>query len=870
MFKFTIFNSIDEYPMKQFLIIVFILTHCASFGQITDDFSDGDFTSNPVWSGVDIDYTVNPSFELQLNNSVASTSYLSTTHGLANLDNKEWHFWTKQTFAPSGSNFGRVYLTASNADLTTDPDGFYIQLGEAGATDAVRLFKVVSGVHTELLAGVVGQIAASFTIGVRVVRDNAGNWTLFVDGSGGTNYVSAGTVNDGTILLGTHFGFYDVYTASNANKFYYDNVYVGDEIVDVIPPILVSATAITASDVDVLFDEPLDQISAETTVNYAFNPGLTINTATLDGVNPALVHINLSTPMTNGASYTLTTTSIADISLNASGSQNTLFSYLIADVPMAGDVIINEFLCDESPKIGLPMTEYVEIYNKSNKIFDLTGWKLGDASSQGTIQSSWLLPGEYRILAKTSDVDSFAVAAAVSSFPSLNNSGDAIVLKSDLGVRLDSINYNLNWYHDETKEDGGYAIERINPNDPCSDISNWSASTNINGGTPGTINSVNDLTPDTEGPTVTQLIALAPNYLEVYYSEGMDSTSVANAIISTLPGLTIQNHYILESYPSMSTIQFNEVLTPSQSYGITLQNIADCWLNTSTYNGEFALAEPVAVGDVIINEIMFNPLTGGSDWVELYNKSDKLINLIGFELANYDSDTIYNNKQITDNYLLYPGSFVVLTENESQITQNYPASVLGTFYTMDLPSYNNDSSTVYLISGITILDKVSYQEDWHFALLDDDDGKSLERIDPNGVSNSRHNWHTAAESIGFATPGRENSQDSPTLVNGTLDYESETFSPDNDGFEDVLQVNYEMNETGYLGTFKVFDDRGREIATVIEAELLGTSGTFKWDGVDDNGDKASIGTYVGVFEAFNIDGGIIFTKRKVFVVAGML
>jgi hypothetical protein len=267
---------------------------------------------------------------------------------------------------------------------------------------------------------------------------------------------------------------------------------------------------------------------------------------------------------------------------------------------------------------------------------------------------------------------------------------------------------------------------------------------------------------------------------------------------------------------------------------------------------------------------MFNPLTGGSDWVELYNKSDKLINLLGCELANYDNDTIANNKQISDNYLLYPGQYVVLTEDEGQIIQNYPASVLGTFYTMDLPSYNNDSSTVYLLSGTDILDQVSYSDSWHFQLLDSDDGKSLERIDSKGESNNKNNWHTAAEAIGFATPGGQNSQYSPAIVNGTFNYSSETFSPDNDGFEDVLQINYEMNEPGYLGTFRVFDDRGREIATVFQSELLGISGTFKWDGVDDNGDKASIGTYVGVFEAFKIDGGAAFSKRKVFVVAGML
>ena len=197
--------------MRYFLWTVFILTHSILLAQISDDFSDGDFSTNPTWGGITADYTVNGSFEVQLNSSVASTSYLSTPHGLSTLDTKEWRIWTRQSFSPSSGNFGRIYLTASNADLSTAPDGFYLQLGEAGSNDAVRLFKSDGGLDTELITGTLGQIATSFSIGIRVVRDNLGNWSLYIDDAGGQNYALAGTANDATNLLGTHFGFIDVY-----------------------------------------------------------------------------------------------------------------------------------------------------------------------------------------------------------------------------------------------------------------------------------------------------------------------------------------------------------------------------------------------------------------------------------------------------------------------------------------------------------------------------------------------------------------------------------------------------------------------------------------------------------------------------------
>lgn len=861
--------------MKYFLIFVLFLTNSLLFSQINDDFSDGNFNISPLWSGTDVDFIVNASFELQLNNSVAATSYLSTPHGLTTLDDKEWTFLTRQTFAPSSSNFGRVYLTADNADLTLAQNGFYIQLGEAGATDAVRLFKMVSGVSTELLAGPVGQISASFAIGIRVVRDNGANWDLMIDATGGTSYTSAGTVNDATGLLGTHFGAMQIYTASNANKFFYDNIYVGDEIVDVTPPILVSATAVNANLIDVLFDEPVDQITAETLGNYDIQPFQSAASIIRDGSNLALLHITPSSPLANGNTYTLFSDLVEDLVGNASGPQNVNFTYLVAETPVAGDVVINEFMCDPTPVVGLKDVEYVEIYNRSNKIFNVSGWKLGDAASFGTAQNGWLLPNDYIVLTATANVDSFAVATAVTSFPSLNNSDDAVVLYDNGGVKLDSIFYTTAWYHDTNKDDGGYSLERINPNDPCTDITDWKASNNSNGGSPGAINSVYDNTADVLTPSITQIIASAPSLIEVFFDEGMDPTSLTNSIVVASPALTVQNKYFTGDIPTSLFINFNEVLIGSQLYQIELQNVADCWMNTLSLMSTFALAETAVKGDVIINEIMFDPLTGGSDWVELYNNSDKLIDLFEWQLAKISNGLIANNDVIEQHYLLEPGDYVILTENISQITQNYPASVIGKFIETDVPSYNTDSSSVYLLDNQifppnNVMDKVSYQDDWHFRLLDATKGKSLERLDPLGISDDKNNWHTAAEAIGFATPGGENSQLNPAVSNGTFSFTSETVSPDNDGMEDVLQINYEMEEAGYIGNFTIYDDRGRKIATVFQSELLASRGTFTWDGVRDDNTKASIGQYVALFEAFNIDGGAVFSKKKAFVVAGRL
>lgn len=860
--------------MKYFLAFVIILTNHLASAQFVENFTDGDFTTNPAWAGDDSVFTiVNTAGNNQLrsNKLLPSSSFYVSTPSTQAIDG-QWEFYVNLLFLTSSANYVDVYLTSDQANLLSGTiNGYFVRIG--GTTDEISLFKKVGGIATKIIDGLDGTTNTSNnTLKIKVTCTAASDWKLERDLSGtGGSFFQEGTINDASVTVSNYFGVSITQsTASFFQKHFFDDFYIGPIIYDLTPPVLVSATAINATQIDVLFNEPLDQISAENTANYDIQPFLSASAAVLDGTNPALVHITPTFPLSNGATYTLFTSAIEDVSNNVSGSQSVQFQYLVAEAVMPGDVVINEFICDETPSVGLPQVEYVEIYNRSSKYFNVQNWKLGDASSEGTVQSGWLLPGQYAVLCATANVDSFALAVAVTSFPSLNNSGDDIVLKDNNGIQLDKISYTIDWYNDPSKEDGGYSIELINPNDPCSGEDNWRASVAVNGGTPGEVNSVFDGTADTQTPTITQLIAQTPNFLTVNFSEGMDSTLLADALVSFSPSLTIANSFISTPFPLTVTYQFVENLVGSQTYTIQMENVGDCWLNMTTLQGVFAVPEAAAVGDVLINEIMFDPLTGGYDWIEVYNTSDKLIDLLNWQLANYDDDTIANNKAILEHFYLKAGGYAVIGKDSLFVKQNYPAAIPGTFVYSETPSFNVDSSTVYLIFDEMIMDKVSYTDDWHFKLLDVTDGVSLERIDPNGISNDQNNWHSAAEAIGFATPGGKNSQYYPAIMNGDFSFTSSTISPDNDGFEDVLQINYEMSEPGLLGTFVIYDDQGRKIRTLFSNELLGTSGTFTWDGVSDDEIKASIGTYVAVFEAFSTDGALIYTKTKAFVVAGKL
>lgn len=838
--------------------------------QVSDNFNDGDFTANPSWTGSTTEFTVNSSFEAQTSNSIAATSYLSTAQSFNPGSTYEWQVRLKIATAPSASNFAKFYLTSGTGGLPAS-DGFFLQFGESGSTDAIRLKRTVGGVETEICGGPAGQIASSFNVRVRVLRYSTGDWTLYVDPSGGTAFTEAATGTDDTILSSGFFGFLATYTAGNANKYYFDDVYSGPEIVDTQAPSLLSASFISPASVDLLFSEPLNGSAISSPTNYSLNPSVSVASATQDGSDASLVHLTLSTALTNGTQYYVIVNSAQDLSGNTSSNLQTSFTYLVSDSASRGDLIINEFMCDPSPPVGLPEFEYIEIYNKSAKYFDLTGWKLGDSSENGTIINGWIAPGEYKILCSTASQSSFPDSHPVTSFPNLNNAEGAIILYTPDLRAVDQLYYTGEWYHDESKTDGGYSIERINPDDPCSDIDNWRVSEDISGGTPGVVNSVFDPAPDLQSASIVTASASSPNNVLITFSEAVDSLSVTQSVFSSNPALTVSGSQVAFQGDHYLTLSFAQDLVPSQVYTYTLAPVADCWNNASDLTGTFALPENPGPDDLVINELLFDPGTGGSDFVEVYNKTSKILDLKNCYFASIHEDTIGNVQLIQNNVLLRPHDYMVFTNDTNWVKAQFSAFVAGRFSTQILPPLNNDSSTVFLFNADSVLlDKVPYTADWQLSLLDDTENKTLERISPDAESTTAGNWHTAAESIGFGTPGRINSQYDVIANNGDFGTATEVFSPDNDGYQDVMQFYYTMEQPDMIATVSVYDSYGRLVKNLKKSELLGTSGNFNWDGVNESQQKSVVGIYIAVFEAFSQNGGANFSKRTAFTLAGKL
>lgn len=865
---------------KLTILIAFVVCCTKLHAQLSDNFSDGNFTSSPAWSGNTGDFIVNTSQQLQLFDTVATsgTAYLSTPFSAPSLDNFEWNIYVSQTFAPSSSNNGKVYLVSDQADLSSPLNGYYLQFGEALSLDAVELFRQDGTTSTSICRATDAAIAASFGLRIRVLRDAAGLWELYIDYTGGTTYTLEASGTDATYTSSAHFGVRCVYTSSNDQKFFYDDVYMGPEIVDITPPGLVLATPTSSTTLDVLFDSPLETTSAQLASNYTVDNSMgNPSAAVQDGGNPALVHLTFATSFVNFVTYEIVVDNVADLAANAMDNDTLNFSFFASDTAAYRDVVFNEFLADESPQVGLPAAEFIEIYNRSTKNFDLSGWTLSDASGTATLGSKILAPGAYLILcanADTSDYKLLGPTLGVTSFPSLNNTGDNLTLKDHLGTTVDFINYTDAWYNNPAKSDGGYSIEQINPNAGCLNASNWAASNDVSGGTPGIINSIFNGTPDVTAPAITSYYLNSATQLTLTFSEALDTSATASFLFTVTGGIPVSGFNVL--LPDLNTVQinFSTAIDTGITYTLTATNITDCEGNGTGVSGsvDFILAFQALSNEIIINEILFNPTTGVDDFVEIYNNSSKLINLKDWTLANIDNDTVDNHKIISStDLLLYPGQYYAFTTDKAALIAYYTQAESSRIIELpSLPSYNNDSGTVILINNLnTLSDKFSYvEEDMQFALLQSFDGVSLERMDFNRATQDAGNWHSAAEYVGFATPGYQNSQFSPNSAgDDELSLGSETFSPDNDGYQDVINFNYTFTETGYVGNATIYDSRGRVIRKLLLNELLANTGVFTWNGLSDMNEKAGIGIYVIYFEYFNLSGTVKKIKKS-FVLAG--
>lgn len=754
--------------MTRILILFLSLVPFLLKAQVHDNFNDGDFTANPVWTGDVAEFTVNATQQLQLNSTGNNASFLSTNLAFPLANTVEWKMYVKQTFAGSASNYGRVYLFSDQANLEGPLNGYYLQFGEALSNDAIELFKQSGTVSTSVARGTNAQIAASFAVGVKVTRDASGLWTLYMDASGGTNYIQEASGTEAGFTNAAFFGVATTYTSTNANKFFYDNFSVDSLQIDLTPPALSSINVVSSTQLDVTFTEAVDSASAQSVSHYFVNNSIGFATNALrDAANLSLVHLTFSTPFLSGITDTLFVDSILDLNANLLLADTLTFTYVAPFVPGFKDIQINEIMADPTPVVGLPNAEFLELYNASNNPINIGNWSIADnlVASPANLPSVLLQPDSFIVLCASSSLplfSSFNNVYGIASFPSLVNTGNTLFLKNITGTLIDTVNYLDSWYQDINKAQGGWTLELINPDAPlsCAPAGNWIASVNASGGTPGTQNSVYNNAPDVTAPGISGIQVIDAFHINVCFTEAIDVTTLNNNQNYTINN-GVGNPSSTSPYNSLTCISLTLpiALVSQLTNTITLSNLADCSGNIISPNtGSFTYFAPVVAApkDLVISEIYSSPTASSTlpnaEYLEIYNRSGNPIDLNNWSIRDDITITTPN----MGSYILKPDSFVVLCSTGNVALFGALSNVLGV---SSFPSLNNSGDHIYLRSNFsTIIDSVPYTDAWYRDALKAAGGWSLELINPELPISCApaFNW-IASSSANYGTPGIQNS-----------------------------------------------------------------------------------------------------------------
>jgi hypothetical protein len=629
---------------------------------------------------------------------------------------------------------------------------------------------------------------------------------------------------------------------------------------DTIRPTLTTVSVVDGQTLLLTFSEGMDTITGANPNLYVFNPPVSVASVRFNTIG-TIATLQLVNPLENGVIYSLSLIGLAD----CEGNPIIPVTVNIATgrSPGFGDLLITEIMSDPTPVVQLPEEEYFEIYNPTNDVIDLKGVSVSTGSRTTTFQEGLMFPKEYAVVVPVNAGPAFSFASKVfplSGFPTLTNTGSDLSLIAPGNVPVFHIAYSDTWYTSSVKRDGGWSLEMVDVNNPCGGRENWIASIDRRGGTPAEINSVAAALPDNTQPEAVAIEVIDSLTLRLVFSEKIDPSSIQQASLSISPSLPISSSsFELPAVASM-TISLGDAIQPQVIYTISISGFTDC-VGNPMEPGQLTFGLPVLPepGDIIINELLFNPPTNGEDFVELWNVSNKILTLADMSIAREDAKSgelvaLANMQNLRR--LILPGQYIALSARGETVRSQYNTPGPGVFADVSgFPNYVNEGGVVVLYrKDFEVLDSFPYDDKLHFRLLDNKKGVSLERISPDKPTTDRNNWTSAALQIGGATPGYQNSNFLMPQIKGDLTLSPEVFSPDQDGIDDLLSIAYQLEKPGYVGNAGIYTIEGIPVRRLLKNELLAQEGFFVWDGLDDDGRKARVGIYLVVLEVFDLDG----------------
>lgn len=643
-----------------------------------------------------------------------------------------------------------------------------------------------------------------------------------------------------------------------------------DFVWDITPPELVNVFPVNREKILAVFSEPLDPVFAIIPTVYEIN-NIPLTSVLLQA-NPNQLILEWGLQFEEGKEYTLTIDGISD--LNGNVAKNILYPFSFSDPGKLSfkEIVINEVMAAPRAGNSLPNVEYVELFNAGTRPIYLGGFQLANSRRVATLPSGVLEPGQYMILVPRNQANQFSPYGQVlglTNWPTLLNSADKVKLLDADNLVIDSLDYNTASYGGSAIASGGYSLEIVNPFIKCNLLNNLRPSSDSKRGTPGAINSVFEETPDKTAPVFVKSQIIGDKRVVLSFSKTL-SANIQNLQWEFQPSLNLKNVIQGENVTDL-ILEFEQSLEPDVLYLVAINGLRDCIGNLLDENSQvfFVIPSEAKFGDIVINEVLFNPRTGSPKFVEVYNASSSYINLKDWKLANLNADGEVANRRVifSEDFVIAPFSFWVFTTDKEKLKAEYPKGSQEKFLEYSsLPSYPISSGNVVMLNpDETISEIFSYDDKMHHRLLRETKGVSLERLSPQISVTNPNNWYSASASEGFATPGYKNSQIHDGFSGFGIEVFPQVFVPDAVGEQPYTSIKYKMDQTGMAGTIRIYSVNGLLVRELCQNSIWGNEGFYNWDGTDSGGVKVRAGYYVVWVEIFDLQGNVKQIKKTVVV-----
>lgn len=870
--------------MKKSILLLLAHLPLISFTQVTFSFENGStdgwrFTPAGRWA-IESPEAISGNYSLHhvYNNTTAASdaASFSIKDLCPSCSAVTWSFKIRHGYAPSASNKWAFVLASdlSPASLiaATGYNGFVAGVNLSGNDDTLRLYKVKGTTLTRVITSGINwekDIGLSSSAMINVVRNTAGLWKLKVAAPNGDIYgewEGSEVTEPDPVSAGIVYS----YTASADQLLWIDDVSVaGAFIADIEPPVIEDVAVSSDNVVVVSFSEEIkDKMLPPASVSLS-SAEIAL---TSEWVSSCCYKISFAGSFLNKTENILKITNLCDESGNCAAEVNFKFTPSFAE---AGDVIINEIMFDPVPSAGLPEEEYVELINLSGFSFSTDGWMLIAGSDTSFLPEKNLHGDEIVILCGYSDTlvfKQFGRVIGVKSFPSLNDTGEKIALRDAGGRLLHAVDFGPELYNDNARSGGGWSVEMTDTDYPFNSPDVWIASGNPAGGSPGQKNSVVTNTPDLSLPQLLTAFPHDSKSIELWFNETMKNAFMAEGFGTD--GLTVVSVKSLDIADMSFLIEFDALFGQNKIYSLSLPaGMADFAGNRPSASVVwFGVPQKASAGEILFNEVLFNPVSPCTDYIELFNNSSFVIDLAGYYFTSTKPDTGEESvavKACSFPRLVLPGELAVLTTEKGALCDYYSCSANEMIYETDeLPSMPDDEGIIKLYNkDFIVVDRFAYNSSMHLVFISNDEGISLEKVSPLLPSGIKANWHSASESCNWGSPGTANSVLLPSdPADNGVSLSSDRVSPDGDGYEDVVSVDVFPGGEDNVVSISIFNDSGDLIRKLADRFYSGSGSHFVWDGTDDNNELVKRGLYLVSVTVYNPNGEVHHWKKVCAVV----